>query len=392
MDAAAGAGLGERLEVRLDGRHLRDRAPDLPLDLVGDGVGLLEREIAGQLEMQGHLCAVVGSQHRQVVDLAHPRDTLRRSEDAFAQHGLAALGLDVDDDVAQRERLVDRRLDRVGGGVALRDRGSRRHADHDVRELPPRRLAHPETPQLNRRLDARDRRPRGFLRLGGDAIHEDVDVVAHQPRCGREHQHGHEQRRHRVSLLPARVDAEEPEKHCGRAGEVACKVERVRPERGALVAAGSPERNEQATGVDEHHEDDHDERVPLRMHRGGREPREVRDRPPGDQQARADEDRSLRERAEVLGLAVPVGVAGIGGPCGHADGEVREQRRDEVGARVKRLRDQAEAVRRDADDQLDGDQDARRDHRDEGGSPLRAHGRSIAFFALATTRRVAAAR
>jgi hypothetical protein len=90
----------------------------------------------------------------------------------------------------------------------------------------------------------------------------------------------------------------------------------------------------------------------------------------------ADEDRSLRERGEVLRLAVTVGMRAISRPDGHADGEEREQRRDEVGAGMDRLGDEPEAVRLEPGDELDGNQDARGDHRHERGPPLRRHASS----------------
>ena len=58
----------------------------------------------------------------------------------------------------------------------------------------------------------------------------------------------------------------------------------------------------------------------------------------------SDEDRGLAERGEVLRLAVPVLVAEVGRARRDADREERQQRRDEIGARVRRLREQAEAV------------------------------------------------
>ena len=57
--------------------------------------------------------------HREVVDLADPRDGHRRLADALPQRGLDTARLDVDDDVAPRERSVDRGLDAVGDRVTL---------------------------------------------------------------------------------------------------------------------------------------------------------------------------------------------------------------------------------------------------------------------------------
>ena len=55
----------------------------------------------------------------------------------------------------------ERRLDAVGGGVSLADRGAGRDADHDVGERPAGRLAQPEAPERDGRLEARDRVARG---------------------------------------------------------------------------------------------------------------------------------------------------------------------------------------------------------------------------------------
>ena len=56
-----------------------------------------------------------------------------------------------------------------------------------------------------------------------------------------------------------------------------------------------------------------------------------------------------------------------------ADGHEGQQRRDQVGAGVRRLGEQAEAVGRDPGQELDRDQDAGGDDRDERGAALGAH-------------------
>ena len=56
---------------------------------------------------------------------------------------------------------------------------------------------------------------------------------------------------------------------------------------------------------------------------------------------------ALRERGEVLRLAVAVLVPDVGGTCRDTDCEERQQRRHEVRARVHRLGDQAERPRPD---------------------------------------------
>ena len=67
----------------------------------------------------------------------------------------------------------------------------------------------------------------------------------------------------------------------------------------------------------------------------------------------------------MLRLAVAELVLHVGRPGGDAHREVGEQRSDEVGARVGSLRDEAEAVRREADAQLEDDEHRRRGDGDE---------------------------
>jgi hypothetical protein len=73
---------------------------------------------------------------------------------------------------------------------------------------------------------------------------------------------------------------------------------------------------------------------------------------------------------------VPVLMGDVRGPYGDSDGEEREQRRDEIGAGVKRLRDEAEAVRGKAGGELERDERNRRTDRDQRRPPLRIHAAS----------------
>ena len=59
---------------------------------------------------------------------------------------------------------------------------------------------------------------------------------------------------------------------------------------------------------------------------------------------------------EVLRLAVPELMRHVGRTRRDANREEREQRRDEIGAGVSRLGDEAEAVRREPDGQLEDDE------------------------------------
>ena len=73
------------------------------------------------------------------------------------------------------------------------------------------------------------------------------------------------------------------------------------------------------------------------------------------------EEGALAQRGQVLGLAVAVVVLGVGGPRRHAHREQRQQRRDEVGGRVRGLREQAQRAGDEARDELDRDQERGRD-------------------------------
>ena len=72
-------------------------------------------------------------------------------------------------------------------------------------------------------------------------------------------------------------------------------------------------------------------------------------------------------------LLMAVLVAEVSRSRGDADGEEGEQRGDEVRSRVRRLGQEAEAVRRDAGAELQRDQGRRCDHGDERCPPLRRH-------------------
>ena len=257
---------------------------------------VVERQVAGELQVERQLGAAVGAQHGQVVDLPHLGHAQGGGEGPFTERALVALRLDVDDDVALRQRLVDGGLDGVRRRVTLPDGGARRNADHDVGELAPRRLPHPQAPQLDPGLQTRDRGARSLLRLGRSAVHEHVDVVPHQARGGPEHEHGDEQRRRRVGVMPARADAEQADQHRDRSRQIAREMRRVGAECGAVVAAGGAERDDRTAEVDGDDEGEDGQRVPLHVHRRLREAGEVRDRPPDDEQAGEDEDRGLRER------------------------------------------------------------------------------------------------
>ena len=179
---AAGCRLGERLEMALDVDDLGHPVDDRPLDLLGDRVRLVERQLARQLEVERDVEAVGQLDHRQVVDLADARDRHRRLAHPLAQCRLDTGGLDVDDDVAAGERSVHGLLDAVGDGMALTHGGARGDADHDVGERAAGRLAQPEPAHLDRRIERRDRGPRCANGIRRRPVHEHVDVAPDQAR------------------------------------------------------------------------------------------------------------------------------------------------------------------------------------------------------------------
>ena len=88
----------------------------------------------------------------------------------------------------------------------------------------------------------------------------------------------------------------------------------------------------------------HQAGVDLRRDHAG----EPQDRERRDADRDEHERCRLGERREMLRLPVTVRVAAVGRPDRDADGEERQQRGDEVGARVHRLGDEPEAAAREA--------------------------------------------
>ena len=158
-------------------------------------------------------------------------------------------------------------------------------------------------------------------------------------------EHGDEQRRDRVALREAGARGDEAGEHGDAPDEVGAEVQRVREQRGALEPAGRAVRDAtvRATSIamttpsaaNAHHAGSTSSSI---------QPREPRDREPGDADRDEHEEAGLRERREVLRLAVAVEVARVGGLRRDADREEREQRGDEVGAGVRGVGDQAEAA------------------------------------------------
>ena len=102
--------------------------------------------------------------------------------------------------------------------------------------------------------------------------------------------------------------------------------------------------------------------------RGSMRPEQAFERADRDQDADEREKPGLGERREMLRLAVAVLVTAIGGTTGDAEREEREQRGDEIGTGVNRLRDEPEAVGMQADDELERDEQCRGRDRAERGA------------------------
>ena len=103
----------------------------------------------------------------------------------------------------------------------------------------------------------------------------------------------------------------------------------------------------------------------MRVHLTVRDAEQALDRTDRDEDADEREETGLCERREVLRLTVTELMLHVRRTGRDAHREVREECSNEVGARVRGLRDKAEAVRREADGQLEDDEHCRRDDGDE---------------------------
>ena len=306
-------GLGERLEVRLDGVDLGKRLPRSPPRPSSRRRAPRRAEISpGSLRWSD---TSVRSPTRSTVTLwisRTPRDRERRGERPLPQGARRRPPrLDVDDDVAAGQRRLDGRLDRVGDRVALRrpPRPARRPITTSAKWRPAG-LPQPQAPQLDGRVERRDRLPGGRLGARRRAVHEHVDVLPHEPSGG---QRGRAPPR--TAPPPSRPSRpartrEEADRDSHGARQVAREMERVGRERGAAVAPRRATRDERTARVDR----DHDADRRRSVHQAASTSR-MRPGEPADRQRRrrrgstSDEDRRLGERREVLGLAVAVRVA-----------------------------------------------------------------------------------
>ena len=85
--------------MRLHAVHLRHRGAHRTLELLGDVVRSLERDVTRELQVQRELGATVDLQEREVVHLADARDRDRGGVRTLPDACILQR-LDVDDDVA----------------------------------------------------------------------------------------------------------------------------------------------------------------------------------------------------------------------------------------------------------------------------------------------------
>ena len=119
------------------------------LDALGDLVGLGERDIRVQLQVQRHADPPAVAVDGDVVHVADERLGERGGQGAVAQAEALAARLEVDDDVAVGKRPAHRRLDLVADLLALDGRLARRDRDDGIGEVLAARLPDPQPAQLD---------------------------------------------------------------------------------------------------------------------------------------------------------------------------------------------------------------------------------------------------
>ena len=149
----------------------------------------------------------------------------------------------------------------------------------------------------------------------------------------------------------------------------------VRAQRLAPVAPRRPQRDNGPREVDRQNEPDDREDPPGGVDRVLGATRQAHHCKSGDRDADEREHRRLTERGKMLRLAVAVLMPLVGRADGDADREERQQRGDEVGARVQCLGDEPEAAARQARAELERDEGSRCANRNERRAALRGHAR-----------------
>ena len=377
VDLLPGRRLLERLEVRLHARRPRARRARIAASTCSAiVVCAVEREVARKLQVERDLDAAVDVEHGQVVDLPHMRDGERGGEDALAEcRRRSPRGSTWTTTSIPGSASCSASLDAVRGRVALADRGSGRDPDDDVREVLPSRPAQSEPAELDGRIEAAIARRAIRASSSGERSMSTSTFRLASRNAAATTSAGDEERRDRVTGGEAERGGDQAGEHRERSREVAPEVERVGEQRVAPVEARAPQRDHRSRRVDHEHEPDRGERPPGRLDVELDDAGEAQDR----EHARCRALTRMRKPASASAarfwaFAVPVRVAAIRRTNRDGHGEEREQRGREVGARVRRLGEQAEARARQACDELDRDEETGGPDRDERGAPLRRHG------------------
>ena len=139
-------------------------------------------------------------------------------------------------------------------------------------------------------------------------------------------------------------------------------------QRRVALALTDPHGHRGAAGVDRQHPTQQNVGVPVRLDVTAAGSQAQHGLDPDPQRDGRKRDR-FRQRAQVLGLAVPILMPLVGRALSDADGIQREQRRRGIEARVGGLCENTEAVGCKPDDKLRRSQSTRRQEREERGSP-----------------------
>ena len=246
----------ERLEVGLHRRDLRDGADDRALDLLGDVMRLVEREVARELQVERDLGVAPERDDAQIVDLTHAAARSSRLRARGPERRLVARGSTWT--TTSLPGSASSSSPRPGPRPHAPGRRRRPAAPRSRRRrTSPRGLPETKPRQLDRRLDPRDRRARRLLGLRRRAVHEHVHVSTDQATGGEQHESGDEERCNRVTRREAGARRPRP----ARTASVPAKslpkwiaFER----RASLRNAGRAERDDGATEVDR--QDDPDDR------------------------------------------------------------------------------------------------------------------------------------
>src|SRR5450759_28314 len=136
--------------------------------------------------MQGNADPPPLVEDRDVVRFLYQRLGQRDSQNAVAEIQPAATWLNMNDDIAAGQRVLNGGLNEAGGLVTLDDRLSRRHGDDNISEVAPGRLTQAQPPELDIWFQGDDSSFGWFGGLRGGAVHQHVGVLRNQPPRGDE--------------------------------------------------------------------------------------------------------------------------------------------------------------------------------------------------------------